>query len=76
MTLAYAPHSRLTSMSKLREALEAWEQKYQPASASPRAPPCPLPMRLGQDQYRCTKCTMVWDTNELHPPCPMKGETQ
>lgn len=64
-------------MSKLREALEAWQSKYSDApSARPRSiyAICPPPIRHGQDQYRCQKCGMVWDTNEDKPDCNRKGE--
>ena len=28
-----------------------------------------VPVRYGQDQYRCSFCGMVWDTDEERPPC-------
>lgn len=30
---------------------------------------CPPPQRFGQDQYRCTRCGVVWDVDEPVPPC-------
>lgn len=27
------------------------------------------PLRMGQDQYRCNECGLVWDVDEPRPAC-------
>lgn len=34
------------------------------------------PIRLGQDQYRCADCGIVWDINEKRPPCPKTEQSR
>lgn len=35
-----------------------------------------VPVRLGQDQYRCANCGHVWDVDEARPPCEYSAPTQ
>lgn len=34
-----------------------------------RLPCTVIAQRLGQDQYRCPKCSIVWDIDEERPDC-------
>jgi hypothetical protein len=53
-------------MSKLAQG----ELDLEPFDLSPYTlKDCPREIRLGQDQYRCTLCGVVWDIDEPRPPC-------
>lgn len=55
--------------SKLADALKVWQAQYEKPRPRSIYALCPPAIRLGQDQYRCQKCSMVWDTDEPKPPC-------
>lgn len=63
--LKYAEHPSLFDVSRLVEnKTQAFAKEELLKDLCPQGA-----QRLGQDQYRCGKCGLVWDVDEPRPPC-------
>lgn len=60
------------SAEEIYEALVvhyASKDRIVPLKVLKRLPCTVIGQRLGQDQYRCPKCSIVWDIDEERPDC-------